>query len=129
MEGGWACWLASKKEYVGMVLISPFESTYRTVTGVPISPGDRLMNFDRIVGMKEPFLIVHGSVNKAIPRGYSESLFELLPFVGKEFSSINGGCHNDLLVVASNEIFRPWIDWPRRWNEEAYLLSRIAWSS
>ena len=77
MAGGSACWSASEKEYVGMVLSSPFESTYRTVMRVPIFPGDRFMNFDRIVGMKEPLLIVHGTVDKAIPHGYSESLFEL----------------------------------------------------
>ncbi len=63
------------------------------------------MNFDRIGGMKEPLLIVHGTVDKAIPHGYSESLFELSPSVGKEFFSINGGRHDDLLVGASNEIF------------------------
>ena len=112
-----------------MVLITLFEPTYRTVMRVSISLRDCIANFDWSVGRKEPCLIVHGTVDEAIPHGYSESLFELLPFVGKEFFSINGGCHNDLLVVASNEILRPWIDWPRRWNEEAYLLSRIAWSS
>lgn len=86
MEGGPTCCQASEEEYVGMVLISPFESTYRTVMRVPIFPGDRFMNFDRIVGMKEPLLIVHGTVDKAIPHGYSESLFELSPSVRKEFS-------------------------------------------
>ena len=103
MEGGPTCWLATEKEYAGMVLIPPFESTYRTVTRVPIFLGDRFVNFDRIVGMKEPLLIVHGTVDKAIPYGHGESLFELSPSLEKEFFSINGGRHNDLLVVTSDE--------------------------
>lgn len=32
------------------------------------------MNFDLIVGMKEPLLIMYGTVDEAIPDGYSEEL-------------------------------------------------------
>ena len=67
--GGPPCWLASEQEDAGLVLIPPFESTYRTVTRVPIFLGDRFINLDRIVGMKEPLLIVHGTVDEAIPYG------------------------------------------------------------
>ena len=74
MEGGPACCQASEEEYAGMVLIPPFESTYHTVRRVSIFLGDRLMNFDRIVGMKEPLLIMHGTVDEAILDGYSEEL-------------------------------------------------------
>ena len=74
MEGGPTCCQVSEEEYAGMVLIPPFDSTYHTVRRVSIFLGDRLMNFDRIVGMKEPLSIVHGMVDEAIPYGYSEEL-------------------------------------------------------
>ena len=65
-----------------MVLISTLESIYCTVTRVPISPGDRFGDFDRMVSMKEPLLIVHGKIEKAIPTAYGNSLVGLLPSVG-----------------------------------------------
>lgn len=104
MKSGPTCWLAWEKESAGMVLTTPFESTYRTVMRVPIFLGDRFVNFDRIVGMKELPLTVCGAVDKAIPCGSSESFLEHSPSVEKEFLSIDGGRHNDLLIVASNEI-------------------------
>lgn len=126
---GSTCWLASEEECAEMALISPFELTYRTVTRVPIYQGDRFVNFDRIVGIKEPLLIVHGTVEKAIPPAHGKSLFGLSFSVEKEFLSINRGRHNDLPIVASNKIFAALDRLAARRNEESYLFSRIAWSS
>ena len=103
MEGGLTCWLASEQEYAGMVLTKPFESTYRTVMRVPIFLGDRFMNFDRIVGMREPLLIVYGTVDEATPPAHGKSMLEHSPSVEKEPHSINRGRLNDLLIVVSNE--------------------------
>lgn len=122
-------WLASEEEYAEMVLISPSESTYRTVTGVPIFVGDRFVNFDRIVSIKEPLLIVHGTIEKAMSPAHVKSLFGLSPSVEKEFFSINGGRQNGLLIVASNETLAALDRLAARGNEESYLFSRIAWSS
>ena len=79
------CWLAFKKELAKMVLISPFGPPYRTVTRMPIFPGDRFVNFDRIVHIKEPLLIVHGIVEKAIPPAHGKNLLGLSPSVEKRF--------------------------------------------
>ena len=96
---------------------------------MPIFPGDRFVNFDRIVSIKEPLLIVHGTVEKAIPPARGKSLFGLSPSVEKMFFWINGGRHNGLLIVASNEILAALDRLAARGNAESYLFSRIAWSS
>gem|GEM_PF-3766893 len=96
---------------------------------MPIFPGDRLVNFDRIVSSKELLLIVHWTVEKAIPPAHGKSLFGLSPSVEKRFFWINEGRHNGLLIVASNETLAVLDRLAARGNEESYFFSRIAWSS
>jgi fermentation-respiration switch protein FrsA (DUF1100 family) len=102
---GPTCWLAVHKAHAGVVLISPFISTYRTVTGIPLFPGDRFVNIDRIEKMKEPLLVVHGTADGMIPYSHGERMFALSPSEEKEFLPIKSGRHNDLFTVASDEIF------------------------
>ena len=101
---GPTCWLATQKKHAGVVLITPFISAYRTVTGIPLFPGDRFVNIDRIEKMKERLLVIHGTADGVVPFSHGERLFKLSPSSEKEFLSIKGGGHNDLFIVASDQI-------------------------
>lgn len=100
---GPACWLAEREEVGGVVLIAPFLSAFRTVTRIPIFPGDKFKNVKRIGKIEEPLLVIHGSDDEAVPFAQGRRLFELHGGP-KQFLEIPGAGHNDIWHLGMREM-------------------------
>jgi len=101
---GPTCWLAAHKKHHAVVLISPFLSAFRTVTNIPIFPGDRFPNLKYITRFETPLLVIHGEDDQVIPFKHGKRLFELSPSPQKTFYSVAGAGHNDLFMNASLDL-------------------------
>lgn len=95
---GPACWLAEREDTAGLVLISPFLSVYRTVTKVPLFPGDKFPNIHRIKKIDEALLVIHGTNDRTIPFSHGERLHQLHSGP-KTFVAIEGADHNTIWPV------------------------------
>ncbi|MDB4500685.1 alpha/beta hydrolase [Akkermansiaceae bacterium] len=93
---GPTCWLATEKETAGVLLISPFLSTFRTLTRVSIFPKDRFLNLDRVKEFEHPLLIIHGTSDLVISHWHAEQLLERAASPNKKLVSIGGAGHNDI---------------------------------
>lgn len=100
---GPSVWLASRKPCAGLMLVTPFVSAFRAVTRVPIFPGDRFNNINRIESIKTPLLVVHGDQDQVIGQWHGERLHELHPGP-KQFVGIEGAGHNDIYILAGDQI-------------------------
>lgn len=100
---GPACWLASRQPAAGLVLVTPFTSAFRTVTRIPIFPGDQYPNIKRIPHIQIPLLVIHGDQDQIIPFEHGKKLYEL--HAGpKRFVEVPGAGHNDLYHLAGDKI-------------------------
>jgi uncharacterized protein len=104
LGGGVATFLATHKDPVGVSLESTFTSipdmskeVYPFIPRFIISTD--FNNLERIAEIKVPLQILHGTEDKLIPHWMGEKLFEAA-CCEKEFFSIEGADHNDLLEVA-----------------------------
>lgn len=102
---GPTCWLAETHEHGAVLLISPFLSAFRTVTRIPLFPGDRFPNLHRIKNISTPLLVIHGEDDKVIPFAHGKKLFELSPSDQKTFLPIPDAGHNDLFIKEPFRIF------------------------
>ncbi len=93
---GPTCWLAARNEHAGVILISPFLSTFRTVTRISLFFNDRFKNFAEIKKISSPLLVIHGDQDRVIPFTHGRKLYELSPSRDKHFAHIKGAGHNDL---------------------------------
>ena len=89
-------WLAAKHEHHSVALIAPFLSAYRTVTHIPLFPGDRFPNHKNITRVSSPLLVIHGEDDQVIPFKHGKRLFELSPSQEKTFLPIPAAGHNNL---------------------------------
>lgn len=81
-----------------MVLISPFLSAFRTVTGIPLLPCDRFPNTRFIRKIETPLLIIHGEDDDIIPFSHGQKLFDLSPSRDKTLLPVVDTGHNDLFL-------------------------------
>lgn len=104
---GPSIWLAEREnEAAGLILLSPFKSVFRVVSPLPFSPfpGDRFPNLRRIRGLDVPLLAIHGTEDKLISSSHSEALVKASPAADKTFHPIQGAGHNDLFLLAGDEV-------------------------
>lgn len=103
---GPSVWLASSRRPAGLILISPFKSTFSVAFPVPLPlfPRDRFPNLTRIRKITTPLLIIHGKNDEVIPFSHGKSLFENSPALDKKFVPIPDAGHNDLFSSASEKI-------------------------
>jgi len=101
---GPSCWLASQYPNRGLFLISPFLSTFRTATRIPIFPADRFPNYKYIPKVTSPLLIIHGEEDQVVPFQHGKQLFELSPLKQKTFVPIANAGHNDLFAHQSFDL-------------------------
>ncbi|NWK56238.1 alpha/beta hydrolase [Verrucomicrobiaceae bacterium N1E253] len=102
---GPACWLASRHDAAGLVLVTPFTSAFRTVTRIPVFPGDQYPNIKRIPEIKTPLLVIHGDKDQIVAQWHGKKLYEKHPGP-KQFLDVPGAGHNNLYQVADLEIFQ-----------------------
>lgn len=105
--GGPSVWLASQTEPAGLILISPFKSTFTTAFDLPfpLFPRDRFPNLDRIRSFERPLLVIHGEDDEVIPVSHGRELVNACPSSDKKFHPIPGARHNDLFEIGGGEIF------------------------
>ena len=114
---GPACWLASKESCAGLMLVSPLTSAFRTVTRIPIFPGDQYPNIQRISKITTPLLIIHGDQDSVVGQWNGKKLYELHPGP-KHFVDVQGADHNDLFHLAEYEILKELDDFWGRLRHE-----------
>jgi pimeloyl-ACP methyl ester carboxylesterase len=100
---GPSVWLADQESCAGLMLVAPFVSAFRAVTRVPLFPGDRLNNINRIESIKTPLLLVHGEQDQVIGQWHGQKLHELHPGP-KTFLGIEDAGHNDIYLLSSDQI-------------------------
>lgn len=97
---GPTCFLAEKYPAAGMVLQSPFTSTFKVVCPVPL-PFDKFPNLQRIRNIKMPILIMHGTLDGVIPFHHGQVLFKAAN-QPKYFFEVPDAGHNDLEFCAGD---------------------------
>ncbi len=100
---GPACWLAERQQTGGLMLVSPITSAFRTVTRIPIFPGDQYPNIRRIKKIRTPLLIIHGDQDQVVGQWNGKKLYNLHSGP-KQFVAIEGADHNNLFVLAEENI-------------------------
>jgi len=93
---GPSTWLASKHPVGGLILESPFTSSFRVV--IPVIPviGDKFPNLRRIRKVSCPLLVIHGEVDDAIPIAHGRKVFARHPGPKMSYWVPRAG-HNDIL--------------------------------
>lgn len=103
LGSGASSYLAAKKKAAGVVLISPFISTFRVVTRVKILPWDQFDNLKALKRSSLPLLVVHGDADEVVPFWHGRKLYEA--YQGpKEFLTLEGVGHNDLWPASGDEV-------------------------
>lgn len=100
---GPACWLAERESCAGLVLVSPLTSAFRAVTRIPIFPGDQYPNIKRIREIQTPLLVIHGNQDRVVSQWNGKKLYELHSGP-KQFFDVTDAGHNDLYLIAEDEI-------------------------
>ena len=85
--------LAATKPVGGLILEAPFLSAPRVVTRIRLLPIDPFPNLKRIVDVKCPVLIMHGTKDNVIPFSQGKELFELAN-EPKRFVPVMSNDHN-----------------------------------
>ena len=101
-------WIASREKPAGLVLISPFTSTF--AAGIPwlVLPRDRFRNLPLIEKMEIPLLVIHGEKDTIIRPSHGRKLYEVSAAEDKTLELVPEAGHNDLYLVAGDEVVR-WV--------------------
>jgi fermentation-respiration switch protein FrsA (DUF1100 family) len=102
---GPAVYIAAKKPVAGLILQSPFTSTFRVFTRMAILPIDKFPNYKTIPDVHCPVLIIHGTVDSVIPVWHGKELYELAN-EPKHHLWVDGANHNDLERIAGESYFK-----------------------
>jgi fermentation-respiration switch protein FrsA (DUF1100 family) len=101
---GPSCYLAEKYPAAGLILQSPFTSTFKVMCPLPL-PFDKFPNLRRIKNIKTPLLIIHGRRDSVIPFHHGKTLFESAN-QPKYFVEIPDAGHNDLEMKAGERFWQ-----------------------
>ena len=102
---GPAVYIAARKPVAGLILQSPFTSTFRVLTHIPILPFDKFPNYKTIRDVHCPVLIIHGTVDSVIGIWHGKELYKLAN-EPKSNLWVNGANHNDLEEVAGKSYIK-----------------------
>lgn len=95
LGGGPAVELALHHPAAGLVLQGTFLSTYRVLTVIPIFPGDKFVNIDKVPRLKLPVLVIHGTADNTVPFRHGEKLYAAIT-APKSRLFVEGGAHTGL---------------------------------
>ena len=96
---GPAAYIAARRPSAGLILQSPFVSTFRVLTRVPLLPFDKFPNYKNIRHVHCPVLIMHGRQDSVIPFWHGEKIFALAN-EPKQFFWFQNADHNDMSMAA-----------------------------
>jgi fermentation-respiration switch protein FrsA (DUF1100 family) len=96
---GPSVYLAARRPVAGLILESPFVSTFRVMTKIPLFPVDKLRNLHEIKRVHCPILVLHGTRDTIIPFWHGQQVFAAAP-EPKMFLPVAGAGHCDVAEVA-----------------------------
>jgi fermentation-respiration switch protein FrsA (DUF1100 family) len=91
--------LAARRPVGGLVVESGMTTAFRVLTRIPLLPGDRFRNIDKIGRVRCPVLVMHGRVDDIVPLSHGQALWAAAP-EPKRFLWMDGAGHNDFWLVA-----------------------------
>lgn len=91
--------LATRQPSAGLILESPFTSTFVVMTRIPLYPFDRFPNLSKISSVRVPVLILHGTNDRTIPLSHGKRLFQAAN-EPKRSLWVEGADHNDVMLIA-----------------------------
>ncbi len=100
---GFAVHLAARRPAAGLILESPFITTFRVMTHWPLYPFDKLRNIRDIRDVKCPVFVMHGTADRVIPFWHGQAVYEAAP-EPKQCLWIAGAGHNNMEEVAGRRI-------------------------
>jgi len=120
---GPTCWLASRENSAGLMLVSPLTSAFRTVTRIPLFPGDQYPNIKRIGSIHTPLLVIHGDNDQVVGQWNGKQLYKKHPGP-KRFVNIEGAGHNDLYILAEEKILSALDQWKDELHQPSSLQTQ-----
>ena len=91
--------LAARRPVGGLVLESGIITAFRVLTRIPLLPGDRFRNIDKIGRVRCPVLVMHGRDDDIVPLSHGRALWAAAP-EPKRYLWAEGAGHNDFWIVA-----------------------------
>ncbi|MBL9216425.1 MAG: alpha/beta fold hydrolase [Opitutaceae bacterium] len=98
--------LASRRPAAGLVMQGAFVSAYRVMTRIPLFPGDKFLNLDKVPHLTLPVMVIHGTADETVPSWHGERLYAALTSRKARYF-IPGGPHSGIADFAG----------PRYWEE------------
>ncbi len=99
LGGGPSVDLAVRKPAAGLILESTFTTPFRAVTRISLLPFDRYYNDRKIVRVRCPVLVMHGTDDHTIPYAHGRQLFTAVRSP-KQCLWVPGAGHNNLQEMA-----------------------------
>ncbi|UTW43549.1 alpha/beta hydrolase [bacterium SCSIO 12844] len=97
--------LATEKSVAGVILASPFLSTYRVLTQIPLLLFDKYNNINKVKKIDAPILIIHGHKDTVVPFWQGKALYEAAN-KPKTFLAIKEAGHNNLASVGQAQYWQ-----------------------
>ena len=116
---GSSVWLATQVDASGLVLVAPFVSAFRTVTKIPIFPGDKFKNLSRIDQVNMPLLVIHGDQDKVIPQWHGKKLHNH-HHGPKMWLGLKNVGHNDIYLRAEDQVIKSLADFRETYLKDAH---------
>jgi abhydrolase domain-containing protein 17 len=98
---GPATYIAAREPVAGLILQSPFTSTFRLLTRIAILPFDKFPNYKNIRKVHCPVLIIHGTIDGVVPFWHGQEIYRLAN-EPKSHLWVDGANHNDVEMVAGD---------------------------
>lgn len=120
LGAGVAVRLATAQPPAALILRSPFTSladiasVHYPVIPVSLLLRDRYESIDMIGGIEAPLLVIAGSADRIIPSEQSKRLFDAAN-EPKRLAVIENAGHNDLALLAGEEMVREMVAFLRNW--------------
>lgn len=99
LGGGPATELALERPAAGLVLQGAFTSAYRVMTHIPVFPGDKFQNLDKVPRLRCPVLVIHGTADHTVPFWHGKRLYDEIA-APKHKLFVEGGPHAGLADFA-----------------------------
>lgn len=109
--------LATRQPIAGLILESPFTSTFVVITRLSLFPFDKFNNLAKIQRVQRPVLVIHGTDDRVIPISHGQTLFQAAN-EPKQALWVQGADHNDVLEVAGAQYAKALVQFTQRLQSE-----------
>jgi alpha-beta hydrolase superfamily lysophospholipase len=96
LGSGPAVELALHQPVAGVVLQGAFVSAYRTMTRIPLFPGDKFVNISKVPKLTCPVMVVHGMADNTVPFWHGQKLYAAMSSPRNSSLFVMGGPHGGL---------------------------------